>query len=284
MTIKETVKYHAINEPFKVYNSKRDQFTTSGVLKDFRKDPGLVGVKKEFPKEAGVNGAAIHSYILTPFVFEKEFAVMPQFELLSELEEYKSPKSTKLYKELVSEFQTKNQGKEIISQDVFSNIKEMKNSYLRNPLIDTFFTSGYLAERTFRWCPTHDDYYQIRADLITFDNSVDEYDLHDLKTIEELHLWKTHINRFGYDLQLYFYAYILEQITGKLPRDITIHFIEKKEPFRTALCYLPSLRKDDANYEMIEDLLSRYSHCKKLDRFESIYQSESLEYTPYERR
>jgi hypothetical protein len=258
-----------IVEEMEVYNTRREDFFTSHKFIDFCDDPPKAKIKKEFPAEAALLGTAFHTAMLEPEKFEKTYTVMPRLEDHPDLSEYKNKKNTKIYRQLKAEWLADNEGKEVLDRDQLHTLKCQSSAYAEQRLLHSLLEDT-IQESTFMTDLDLDGDHlkaQIRPDLLNFTSS--HYEVYDLKTIDNIEMWWRHVTNFGYQIQLWFYAYVLESILGEPPKHLRIVFVEKSEPNRTQIVEVePFLWVGPVKSFIHKNLLS-YKEAKKTNKFKS---------------
>lgn len=100
--------------------------------------------EKVEPTEAMLFGSAYHTYILEPDEFEKEYYVFNDAAICEALigDGYKSPRSTKAYKEWVESEMRIIGDMSIIQKEEFERIKAMKDRLFSHPYAKMLLTGG----------------------------------------------------------------------------------------------------------------------------------------------
>lgn len=96
------------------------------------------------PTDAMQFGSAYHTYILEPEKFEQEYYVFDDHSICEVLigEGYKSPRSTKAYKEWEESEMRVIGDKSVIKQEAFERIKAMRDRLFSHPYAKMLLTNG----------------------------------------------------------------------------------------------------------------------------------------------
>lgn len=219
---------------------KARRFMTSHALMDFRRCP-LYFYKKE--KEQIVDkdtrqfviGRATHTLILEGIdKFDREFLVEDGPVNAKTGKPYGA--ETVAYREWAAAL-----SKPALRVSEFEVIESMEFAVRRNPGACRLLEHG-IAEGTVRvdW-----DGVPCQARLDWFNPETG--DIVDLKTCADLDKLRFDVRDFQYKFQLAFYAKCLALAGYDKPVKCWLILVEKKEPFRTAVCYVSEMDVDDHN-------------------------------------
>jgi len=245
------------------YHANKDYVSASG-LKRLKVSPAhFIEPEEEGETDAMLFGSAYHSFILEPEKFESSYYVFDDHAIYEVLigEGFKSPRSTKQYKEwLESEMRIVGERKSI-SKDDFEKIKAMREKLMRHPYCRMLLTGGrneigYMGEIeteagkiNIKIKPDHIiDGKKICVDLkTTIDASADGF--------------TRHAADLDYHIQASLYSDILTKISED-NRDWSFFFIvqEKKRPFAFNIFEASNQFISQGRYEY-EMLLQLYKFC-----------------------
>jgi hypothetical protein len=179
----------------------------------------------ESPKEqteAMLIGSAFHCKVLTPDIFDEQYAVAPDFGDLR----------TKSNKEAFEEFKNDNIGKHIIKSDKGKALIEMSQSVLSHPVASQLLTDGD-AEHSFFWidkktqlkCKCRPDY--LRRDKIVID----------LKSTDDASYFsfQRSIVNYRYHVQAAFFCDGITDVTKVIHNTFILIAVENKPPYAVAV-------------------------------------------------
>lgn len=203
----------------------------------------------EAPTPALLFGQVFHKLALEPDTFDSEFAVAPQLNL-----------RTKAGKEAMEAFQAENQGKTIVTNDMYEQAKAMCASLMAEPLAVKLLTGR--KEVSFFWTDEETgEECKCRADCLN--ESLYQPVVIDLKSTDDASTaaFMRHAVNYGYDFQAAMYSEGVERNIGQKPLFIFIA-VEKKPPYAVNI-----LQADDKfirrGYTIYRDLLGTYHKCKE---------------------
>lgn len=230
---------------------------SSSELKKIMKSPMHYKHWKDNPQEdtpALLFGRASHKYVLETYDFYTEFAVAPNCD-----------RRTKEGKEMWARFVAESEGKDVITQEQFEQIEDMRNAAYATPFVSKLFMNGE-KELSF-WGADEETGLAIkcRPDCLTEWNG--KHILIDYKTCtdaENIKFCRDSI-KFGYDLQLAMYRDILKQNTG---HDYMVVIIaqEKSAPYATNVFQL-SENYLESGRELYKEMLKVYKECAETDNW-----------------
>lgn len=199
---------------------KYDQFYT-----DYRNDPALGSTdvvqlckslkhfydyRNEQKSDDNLTlGTLIHTLILQPDLFSDNYAVY----------DGNKTKASKEYKTYCAE----NAGKIIIKKAMLSTAMKAVNSLKRHKVYQYF-------EKGFPEVSIYEKLYEVdckgRLDYLTFDKKT----IFDIKTINEIDKWNSHVKEYGYHIQSFLYMSLLSKVLEVDFSKINMFFIliEKK--------------------------------------------------------
>lgn len=192
-------------------------------------------------------GRAAHKYILETYDFYNEFAVAPNCD-----------RRTKEGKAEWSLFCDQNEGKDIITQEQFEKIEEMRNVMLATPFVGKLINGEH--EISYFWtdedtelkCKCRPDSINHRLKIVV-----------DYKTCDnaETQRFMRQAIDLGYDLQA---SYYLDGVKANTEQDYIFVFIaqEKKAPYAVNI-----LQADDifirSGREVYKSMLQTYKDCSE---------------------
>lgn len=253
-------------------------------LKDFRTRPSLFKKKhidhliasNETPAMA--LGTAMHTIVLEPDEFEKNYEVLPH--------DFRG--TTKAGKELMEIIRS--EGKIALKHDVYSDLVDLRESVFSNPIAKALLSQGY-PEITWR---LSGELYDTQCRTDWFNPCAGPFDIVDdllpsegepyacdLKTTQCLDDWISNgynntIAKFGYDEQCTFYKAVMNRIlkaAGHYPVE-KFYFIvvEKQEPRETAVFLIELSTLNDAYGRVLDDL-NRLNECFRTGNFPGFAQN-----------
>lgn len=181
----------------------------------------LAYLDKKEESEALSLGAAFHCAILTPHLFEKEFAVIPECD-----------RRKKEGKELWAEFMAENACKKFITIEQNIAIKPMVDAVMNHPVAGGIFTAGD-AEHSFFWTDKNSHLLcKCRPDYLRRDGIIIE-----LKTTKnaEFSEFQRSIAKYRYHVQG---AYFLDGVNANSEvkyDSFLIVAVESEEPYAVAV-------------------------------------------------
>lgn len=255
-------------QPFKgtddEYHADKEHVSASG-LKEIKVSPAHHKEKEiELDKsEALIFGSAYHMYVLEPDKFEDEYYIFNDNAICQVLigEGYKSPRSTKAYKEWEESEMRIIGNKKVITKDVFERIQAMRDKLFRHPYAKMLLSNGineqgYMGE------------IETEAGMIKVKYKPDHTNegkkfIVDLKTAAYAAVdgfTKAAADR-DYHIQASFYSDLMEKFSGD-NRSYTFFFIaqEKKQPFAFNIFESSPQFISQGRFEY-EMLLQLYKYC-----------------------
>ena len=221
---------------------------SSTELKKLMKSPAHYKHWKDNPQEdtpALLFGRAAHKYILETYDFYNEFAVAPNCD-----------RRTKDGKETWNKFVAESDGKDVITQEQFEQIDEMRNVMLATPFVSKLINGEH--EVSYFWNDEDTGLKcKVRPDSINHNLKV----VVDYKTCDnaETQRFMKQAIDLGYDLQAYMYQ---QGVKENLGEEYLFVFIaqEKKPPY--AVNILQADNTFMASGKMIfNEMLNVYKQC-----------------------
>lgn len=199
-------------------------------------------------------GRACHKYILEKDDFEKEYAVAPLVD-----------KRTKAGKELWQQFVDSNQGKEIITQDMYEQILEMSSAIDRTEGARELLTGQ--CEQSFFWTDERTgEKCKCRPDCMT-ETKTGAKLIVDYKTTESCEdgHFERACKKYGYQLQAGMYC---EGVFNNLFEEYGFAFVaqEKTAPYAVRI-YMCSPEYILQGYDQFRELIGLYHECKQNDKW-----------------
>jgi hypothetical protein len=248
------------------YHADKNYISASG-LKKIKVSPAHFKDEEEEPAEsteAMLFGSAYHSFVLEPKKFENEYYVFNDSAICEALigEGFKSPRSTKAYKEWQESEMRIIGDKKVITKDDFTRISEMREKLMRHPYAKMLLSNGvneqgYMGEIeteagmiSVKFKPDHvNENKKFIVDLkTTFDASADGF--------------SRHAAELSYHIQAALYADLMERVSGD-DRPYTFFFIaqEKKKPYAFNIFESSAQFISQGRFEY-EMLLQLYKYCQ----------------------
>ncbi len=240
-----------------------DAISASG-LKKIKQSPAHFKEGEEKKEtEALIFGSAYHCYILEPDRFEKDYYIFDDHSICEVLigEGYKSPRSTKAYKEWQESEMRVIGEKKVIDMDVFERIKAMKERLFSHPYAKMLLTNGEAEVGLAGTIQTQSGpiTVKLKPDYIKAGKHI----IVDLKTAADASVdgFTRAAADNDYHIQAAFYSDLLEMMAGD-GMGQTFIFIaqEKVKPYAFNLfeCSPQFISQGRYEYEM---LLQLYKHC-----------------------
>ena len=245
------------------YHAKKDHMSASA-LKRIKVSP--LHYKEEPPmkeSEALLFGSAYHCYMLEPERFEKEYYVFDDEAKVNELlgEGFKSPRSTKDYKEWYQTEMHKANGMTTISKTDATRLKDMRNRIMGHRYVRDLLSGG-IAEQAFMG-ELHTDAGPIKVKIKPDYHNPTKRFIVDLKTCMDASLngFSRHAADLDYHLQAAFYSDVLELHKGGFKR-YTFIFIAQEKTWPYAFnIFEPSPQFIGQGRYEYEKLLRLYKQC-----------------------
>ena len=221
------------------------------------------------PTDAMKFGSAYHAYVLEPDKFEQEYYIFDDHSICEVLngKGYKSPRSTKAYKEWEESEMRVIGDKSVIKQEEFERIKAMKDRLFSHPYAKMLITNG---EAETGYAGTIET--SIGAINIKFKPDYIKAGKHivvDLKTTTDASIdgfTRSAVDN-DYHIQAAFYSDMIEHITGdKMGQTFVFIAQEKIRPYAFNLfeCSPQFISQGRYEYEL---LLQLYKYCIDNDKW-----------------
>jgi len=212
-------------------------------------------------------GRLVHAYILEPETFGDHYKTMPDFEVGIDS---KRPKLTKEYKQLVSQWNEQNAGREAILPADWTRLQDIRGVLHLKPRAQEYLRGGS-RELTVCWqdqetgikCKARLDSYQPEKRRIV-----------DLKTSRDAAEFGKSIARFGYDRQAAFYKMGAEAVG--LPVDEFCFVVVESDPIHGCISApLDRFTLRDGELQ-VRQLLRRLAECKRTGEFPTYLDPETF--------
>ena len=263
----KNISYEIKKDTNEEYHSKKEYISASG-LKMIKKSPLHFMEEERKTTEAMEFGSAYHTFILEPELFENEYYIFDDSAIYSVLlgEGYKSPRSTKQYKEWAENNERLSNGRISIDQSTYQMLGDMKNRLLRHRYVRSLISNGepemsvYVDAEIFNGQKIK---IKIRPDYKKDDKRI----ISDLKTTSGASIYDFPRNAadFDYHIQASLYSDIMSEIEGK-GLGWSFFFIaqEKAKPYAFNIFESSPQFISQGRYEY-EQLLMLYAWCKEND-------------------
>ena len=246
------------------YHGNKEYISSSGI-KLMKKSPLHFIEEPKKDTEAMRFGSAYHTYVLEEELFEQEYFVMDETEILSILksEGSKSPRATNKYKDWLFEQETQAAGKEIIDLGTMNILKSMKSRLTSHRYVRSLLSNGEAEKSIYATIEIFTGQFinvKIRPDYKKGNKRI----VSDLKTTVDASVdgFPRHAADLDYHISAALYVDILEAIEGKKMAH-SFFFIaqEKVKPFAFNIFEASPQFIAQGRYEY-EQLLMLYQWCK----------------------
>ncbi len=254
------------------YYDLKDFISYSG-LKNLKTSPAHYRQYKDEPAEVETDamafGSAYHTYILEPEKFEAEYYVFDDDAIYQVLigEGFKSPRSTKQYKEWQESEMRLIGDRKTIDKSDFQKIKDMKEKLMQHYYCRALLSKGEPEKSITGILHTTEGDINLkgRPDY----TRGDKHFIIDLKTTFDASVdgFTRAAGDGGYHIQAALYSDLLEMLTGD-GRGWSFYFIaqEKRKPYAFNIFEASPQFIGQGRYEY-EQLLKLYQMCLKEDRW-----------------
>ena len=220
--------------------------------------------------DAMIFGSAYHCYILEPERFQTDFYIFDDSMMYEKLitDGFKSPRSTKEYKEWQESEMRVIGERKVISMEQFKTIEKMKEKLMRHPMAKSLLTNGESEVGLFGQIVTMNDKtvnVKLKADYIKTKKRI----VVDLKTTADASLdGFTRLAAQGdYQLQAAFYLDMVQRFyEDEMPWSFVFIAQEKKAPYAFNLFEAGVKFIGQGRYEY-ELLIGLYAHCLEAGRW-----------------
>jgi exodeoxyribonuclease VIII len=203
-------------------------------------------------------GSALHCAVLTPELYQKQYAVSPLCD-----------RRTKIGKETLEAFLKESEGKSVVTSDAAGQIERMKKAIFEHPLASQILTNGE-AEQSFFWtdpktnleCKARPDYYRNDGIVVDLKTCADA-------TFKE---FQRAVYNFRYHVQGAFFMDGIFQATGKPCSDFVLIAVEKEAPFGIMVYRLDDLAIDAGRLSYQDNLLEIKQWKEHPEAYKTVYQ------------
>lgn len=154
---------------------------------------------KPYESDAMNFGSAVHAALLEPDVFQNEYAICPKLD-----------KRKKGAKEIIADFELKNEGKKIIDSEDFEKINLIRDRCLKIGAINSAL-SEFSKEKTYLWTDSEYGDMKARLDLVNDDAGV-VIDVKTTRNADERE-FTSQLLALRYDIQMLHYSVALGKKT-----------------------------------------------------------------------
>jgi hypothetical protein len=246
------------------YHADKDHISASA-LKKLKISPAHYKEEEEpeTESEALLFGSAYHSFILEPEKFEEEYYIFSDQAICEALigEGYKSPRSTKAYKEWEESEMRIIDDKKVITKVSMERIKAMKEKLMRHTYAKMLLSNGVNEQGYMGEIETEAGMIQVKfkPDHVIEGKKI----IVDLKTTIDASIdgFTRHSAELDYHIQASFYSDLMEKIAGD-DRPYKFFFIaqEKKSPYAFNIFESSPQFISQGRFEY-EMLLQLYKYC-----------------------
>lgn len=219
--------------------------------------------EREKQTPALLMGSAVHAAVLEPQKFAELFAVEPEVN-----------RRTNAGRDSLVAFEAANNGKTIITNEMFQEAVKIKNAVRKHPAAAVLLESG-VAEVVLQWnntefgvgCKMKPDFMSSTGFIV------------DLKTTDDAgpnDFGKSVVN-FRYDVQSAWYVDGYKAVYGEYPRGFAFIAVEKKPPYAVAVYYVPNPVFEMGRRKYMRDL-ETYARCLHSNTWPA-YSNEIIELT-----
>lgn len=191
---------------------------------------------KEQPTEAMRLGTAVHSAILEPHLFERDYFVFNDAEILRQIGG-SSPRATNRYKDWKTDQLENYVGKTEISAEDYLTCLRMRDAVHKHPIAKILLNKG-IAEHTIKWTDKDTGALcKCRPDWISQDTGY----IPDIKSTEDASpdgFAKSSYN-YRYHVQAPYYVDGYEAQFNQKPEGFSFIACEKKPPYLVAVYFVP---------------------------------------------
>lgn len=217
-------------------------------LKQMSRSMAHYKYSKENPQEdtpAFLFGRAYHKYVLEPSTFYDEFAVVPDCD-----------RRTKEGKEIYAKFLEESEGKDVITEDVFQTICDMREALYTTPFAKKLLYGEH--EKSFFW---DEDGVKMKCRPDSFGKVGSQHICVDLKTAQnaETEAFMRDSIRLNYDVQAAHYLAGLEEIYGEHFEFVFIAQ-EKQPPYLCNIVQADNLFIQSGK-QIRDSLIEQYKEC-----------------------
>ena len=259
----KNITFKECKDSNEIYHGNKEYISSSGI-KLIKKSPLHFIEEEKKDTEAMQFGSAYHTYVLEEDLFNDEYFVMDETDILAQLkgEGSKKPRGTTKYQEWLFEQETQAAGKIVIDVPMMNTLKSMKNRLTSHRYVKSLLSNGE-AEKS------------IYADVEIFTGQIIKVKIRpdykkngkriisDLKTTIDASIdgFPRHAADLDYHISAALYADIMEAIEGKkMPWSFFFIAQEKVKPFAFNIFEASPQFLSQGRYEY-EELLMLYQWC-----------------------
>ena len=247
-------------------------FISASALKQLKVSPAHYKEDAETETEetdALIFGSAYHSFVLEPKRFEEDYYIFDDTSICQVLigEDYKSPRSTKTYKEWQESEMRIIGNKKVITKDIFEHIKAMRDKLMAHPYARMLLSNGFNEQGYMGEIETQAGTIKIKfkPDHVNENKKI----IVDLKTTRDASKegFPKLAGDLNYHIQASFYSDMMERVSGD-NRAYSFFFIaqEKKKPYAFNLFESSPQFISQGRFEY-EMLLQLYKYCFDNDKW-----------------
>jgi len=284
------IQFKISKDSNELYHSRKEYIGASG-LKLLKESPLHFKEAEQKETDALVFGSAYHTYVLEPELFDKEYFIFDETDILDILksEGSKSPRATNKYKDWKLEQEAKSGGRTILDLGTMSILKAMKERLMSHRYVRSLLSNGdaemsvYTEIEMFSGksvkVKIRPDFWKPKKRIIV-----------DLKTTADASKdgFTKHATDLNYHIQSALYTDIIEKIEGTgMPYSFFFIAQEKTKPFAFNIFESSPQFQGTGRYEY-EQLLMLYQWCQENNRWpgyqifcENKYGILSLNLPPY---
>jgi hypothetical protein len=169
-----------------------------------------------------ITGTNVHSLVLEPETFLKQYVVMPTFN-----------RASRLGKIMHEKWCHENQDKNVITEKEMEQLLGIAKSLTRNETVVKFLKNSAKEVSGYYRDPVTGLLCRIRPDAIAREGEI----LIDLKTTRDASYegFMSSMMNFRYDIQLAMYAEGIKEIIGRHPSVVALIAVEKEPPYSCAV-------------------------------------------------
>ncbi len=216
---------------------------------------------KETGTEAMAIGDLVHKAILEPHLVHECYASDAEIieKVLEADPKSKRPTATKLYKELLAEYESN--GKTILKDEHFEMMRKMVDAVYTHPRAKNMLSNGMAEKCLYAKDPETGLIIRGKADFILIDGIII-----DVKTTADAspEQFSGSIWNYRYHVQAAFYLHLAKLAIGAQFKDFVWICLEKKKPYDLAI-YTPDAGTLDYGEQMFKKNLNELAKCYEKD-------------------
>jgi hypothetical protein len=259
----KNIEFTETKDSNKEYHSHKEYIGSSG-LKLIKKSPLHFIEEEKKETEAMQFGSAYHTFILEEEIFEQEYFVFDETEILKILisEGAKSPRATNKYKDWKFEQEDLAGTKTMLDLDTFNLIKSMKNRLMSHRYVRSLLSNGEAEKSIYTDIETFTG-QKVKVKIRPDHKKNNKRIITDLKSCADASVdgFPRHAAELDYHIQAALYSSIMEAVEGK-KMAWSFFFIaqEKVKPFAFNIFEASPQFISQGNYEW-EQLIMLYQWC-----------------------